>query len=83
MLHFIAGCSNENVSPFVSLLSISAIIYELWREKSVSINKIIYSISAILGSCVLILSPGNFIRTSGEDLLYGRSVFERIFISNY
>ncbi|MBG6243263.1 MAG: hypothetical protein EKE20_16285 [Candidatus Symbiopectobacterium sp. Dall1.0] len=80
LLSFIAGCSNESVSPFVSLLSILAIIYELWREKSVSINKIIYSISAILGSCVLILSPGNFIRARGEYLWYGRSVFERIFI---
>lgn len=80
VLSFMAGCSNESVSPFVCLLSILAIAYELWRTKSVSINKFIYSISAILGSCVLILSPGNFIRASGEGSWYGRSIFERIFI---
>ncbi len=80
LLSFMAGCSNESVSPFVSLISIVAIAYELWRTKSVSVNKIIYSISTILGSCVLILSPGNFIRASGKEFWYGRSVFERIFI---
>lgn len=80
LLSFMAGCSNESVSPFVSLLSVLTIGYELWRTKSVSVNKIIYSISAILGSCVLILSPGNFIRASGKEFWYGKSVFERIFI---
>lgn len=80
LLSFMAGCSNESVSPFVSLLSVLTIAYELWRTKSVSVNKIIYSISAILGSCVLILSPGNFIRASGKEFWYGKSVFERIFI---
>ncbi|MDI8841784.1 hypothetical protein MJI69_31485, partial [Salmonella enterica subsp. enterica serovar Anatum] len=40
LLSFMAGCSNESVSPFVSLISVLAIAYELWQNKSVSRNKI-------------------------------------------
>ncbi|ECA6438331.1 hypothetical protein EO062_22080 [Salmonella enterica subsp. enterica serovar Senftenberg] len=80
LLSFMAGCSNESVSPFVSLISVLAIAYELWQNKSVSRNKIVYSLCAIAGSCVLILSPGNFIRASGKEFWYGRPIFERIFI---
>ncbi len=78
LLSFMAGCSTESVSPFVSLLSILAIIFKIWREKSVSLNMIIYSISTILGSCILILSPGNFVRASSEGAWYARPIFERI-----
>ncbi|ECY5840192.1 hypothetical protein AVG05_23580, partial [Salmonella enterica subsp. enterica serovar Enteritidis] len=77
LLSFMAGCSNESVSPFVSLISVLAIAYELWQNKSVSRNKIVYSLCAIAGSCVLILSPGNFIRASGKEFWYGRPIFER------
>lgn len=80
LLSFMAGCSNESVSPFVSLLSVLAICYAFWRTKTVPANRVIYSLSAILGSCVLILSPGNFIRASGKEFWYGKSLFERIFI---
>lgn len=80
LLSFMAGCSNESVSPFVSLLSVMSICYGLWRTKTVAANRVVYSISAILGSCVLILSPGNFIRASGKEFWYGKSVFERMFI---
>lgn len=80
LLSFMAGCSNESVSPFVSLISVLAIAYGLWQNKSVSRNKVVYSLCAIAGSCVLILSPGNFIRASGKEFWYGKSIFERIFI---
>ncbi|XTZ39908.1 DUF6056 family protein [Salmonella enterica] len=82
VLSLFAGCSNESVAPFVVALSLLAIAYDLWHEKKLYQNKIIYALSAIIGASVLVLSPGNFARASSDShaAWYGKSIFERIAI---
>lgn len=80
VLAFMAGCSNESVSPFVVLLALAAIIYEMVTAKSVAKNKIIYALSALAGSCTLIFSPGNFVRAASKTYWYGKPLLERIAI---
>ncbi|WLI77906.1 DUF6056 family protein [Kosakonia sp. H02] len=80
VLSFMAGCSNESVSPFVFLLALLAMAYELWMTKTVSKNKAIYTLFTLIGSCTLILSPGNFVRASDKAFWYGKPLLERIAI---
>lgn len=80
LLSFMAGCSNESVSPFVVMLSALTMAYEYWMTKSVSKNKVIYTLFTLIGSCTLILSPGNFVRAGDKTFWYGKSLFERISI---
>lgn len=81
LLGLLAGCSNESVAPFVVGLALLAIIYDFWQERRFYANKIAYFISTLIGVCVLIFSPGNFIRAQGaHSVWYDKSIIERLSI---
>lgn len=78
IISLLAGCSNESVAPFVIGLSLLAICYDFWKRKSTNINKVIYAFMTIVGACVLILAPGNFIRAKETPVWLGKSFLEKI-----
>lgn len=80
LLAFIAGCTNENTSPFVVLIALLPIVWNIYTKKNIQLNNIIYFISSSFGAGVLILAPGNFIRATQGEYWYSKPLYERIFI---
>ena len=64
-LGLMTGWSNENMGPASFILTVMAIIY-LKKSKCKPIPLWMFSGSALslLGSCMVILAPGNFVRTA-------------------
>lgn len=79
ILGMLAGCSNESIAPFVVGIAALAVVYDLWRDKRLLLNKCLYFVSALIGTSILIFSPGNFIRAHG-DAWYQMSIFQRIYV---
>ncbi|EFC9840248.1 hypothetical protein BIZ10_002135 [Escherichia coli] len=63
-----AGCSNENTSVTLIVLTSAIIIY--YRVIDGRFDKLILTsfVGAISGCAILILAPGNFVRASGSSL---------------
>ncbi|EJH5822782.1 hypothetical protein NED54_001009 [Escherichia coli] len=63
-----AGCSNENTSVTLVVLSAAIVIY--YRIIDGRFDKLIFSafVGAFVGCVILILAPGNFVRASGSSL---------------
>lgn len=81
LLGLFAGCSNESVAPLVVGFALLAIVYDLWQEKRLCRNKVAYFLSVLAGACILIFSPGNFIRAQGaHKAWYEKSIVERVII---
>ncbi|MEM8133136.1 DUF6056 family protein [Morganella morganii] len=59
-----AGLSNENTSVIVVCISVVSTIYDIIKNKNYLL--LTSSILVIIGSCLLILSPGNFSRASNQ-----------------
>lgn len=61
-LGFLAGCSNENTAPIVTLMTLAFSVYNYRRKR------LIFSFFGlagnISGACVLLLSPGNEVRAA-------------------
>lgn len=74
----IAGCSNENTSIVVLLVSIFSIIFS--KKKAFSS---VASISILSGALILLLSPGNFVRNSSHGFDYWRNmgIIDKIWIN--
>lgn len=63
-LGLLAGWSNENMGPAVWLLSL-AVIGINWREKrKIHAWMVLGSVSCLVGSAMVILAPGNFVRSA-------------------
>lgn len=63
-LGIIAGWSNENMGPMLWIISLIVIIKEVWSKKKVALWMILGNISCFAGSVIMILAPGNFVRSS-------------------
>lgn len=70
ILGFLAGMGNENVVPIIIGANLVYIIYSKIVEKRIKIWSLIGIISTSIGAAVLMLSPGNFIRSEVEYNAY-------------
>lgn len=63
-LGIIAGWSNENMGPTMWILSL-LVIFCAWKEKrKVSLWMVLGSLACLVGSIMVIMAPGNFIRSA-------------------
>lgn len=71
-LGILAGWSNENMGPAVWLLSVAVILTTAKKKSRIPCWMLLGSISALLGSIMVIVAPGNFVRSSqAPDREYG------------
>ncbi|MEX9215476.1 DUF6056 family protein [Providencia rettgeri] len=75
---FFAGCSNENTSWIVLLISLIASFYLFAREKT----KVLFlsTLLVFIGFSVLIFSPGNFHRAALSIGFYELNLLEKIWL---
>lgn len=78
LVGILAGCSNESIAPFVVFISILAITHDIYRQKRVPFNKIIYSFSAAIGVVILLCSPGNLARANVYSQYYKLSYLQQL-----
>ncbi len=62
-LGIVAGWSNENMGPTAWILSLLVILYRLYQKKKVYLWMILGNISCLIGSVLVIIAPGNFVRS--------------------
>ena len=62
-LGLIAGWSNENMGPTVWLLSLGIMVYLWVKEKRFYVWMLLGNLASLAGSLLVILAPGNFVRT--------------------
>ena len=71
-LGILAGWSNENMGPAVWLLSVAVILTTAKKKSRIPCWMLVGSVSALLGSIMVIVAPGNFVRSSqAPDREYG------------
>ena len=71
-LGILAGWSNENMGPAVWLLSVAVILTTAKKKSKIPCWMLVGSVSALLGSIMVIVAPGNFVRSSqAPDREYG------------
>lgn len=63
-LGLVAGWSNENMGPMLWIISLLAMIQYYWEKKQVKVWMILGNISCFIGSVLMILAPGNSVRSS-------------------
>lgn len=81
-LGVLTGWSNENMGPTAWILSLVAILS--WRRKGYQVKPwmILGNVSCLIGSMVMILAPGNFVRSAeAPDAGYG--VLWKLFLRCY
>lgn len=71
-LGILAGWSNENMGPAVWLLSLAVILFAFREKRKVPLWMILGNISCLAGSLLVIIAPGNFVRSAQvESSEYG------------
>ena len=71
-LGILAGWSNENMGPAVWLLSVAVILTTAKKKSRIPCWMLLGSISSLFGSIMVIVAPGNFVRSSqAPDREYG------------
>ena len=71
-LGILAGWSNENMGPAVWLLSVAVILTTAKKKSKIPCWMLLGSISCLMGSIMVIVAPGNFVRSSqAPDREYG------------
>lgn len=71
-LGILACWSNENMGPAVWLLSVAVILTTAKKKSRIPCWMLVGSVSALLGSIMVIVAPGNFVRSSqAPDREYG------------
>ncbi len=79
-LGLITGWSNENMGPASFIIAVAALIY---LKKCLHQKLPVWSITGVLfclvGSCLVILAPGNFVRVSNMDKIgLGETLYNRL-----
>lgn len=74
IVSFLAGCTNESSSVILAVTSVITAIYFWLNYKHLLYKAIIISASFIIGSAILVLSPGNEIRMAKPDFADWRSM---------
>lgn len=80
LLGLITGWSNENMGPASFLLSVAVMLY-LFKTagQKPALWAITGSLTCLIGSCLVILAPGNFVRVSNLDKMGpGETIYNRI-----
>lgn len=81
-LGLLAGWSNENMGPAVWIVSLIVIIIRLRGHVKIPVWMILGNISCLLGSIMVIIAPGNFVRSAEiEENQYG--LLWRCFLRGY
>lgn len=81
-LGILAGWSNENMGPAVWLLSLAVIVFVVKEKRRLSPWMILGNLSCLAGSVMLIMAPGNFVRSAqAENNGYG--LLWRCFLRGY
>ncbi len=81
-LGILAGWSNENMGAAVWIVSLLVIIIKLREHSGISAWMILGNISCLFGSIMVIIAPGNFVRSAQiEENQYG--LLWRCFLRGY
>lgn len=81
-LGLIAGWSNENMGPALWCISLVVIIYEYWKKHTVKLWAVLGNVSCFIGSVLMILAPGNSVRSS-EIASYQYGTLWQVFLRCY
>ncbi len=76
-----AGWSNENMGPTVWLLSLGILLYKWIKERKWNWWMLWGNLTCLAGSCLVILAPGNFVRS--EQTISDKGLLWRIFLRCY
>ena len=66
-LGLIAGWSNENMGPTVWILSLVVMLLRRREQKKIPVWMYLGNISCLAGSILMIVAPGNFVRSGGDS----------------
>ncbi len=80
-LGLVAGWSNENMGPAVWILSLAIILYLWIKERKWSWWMLWGNITCLAGSCLVILAPGNFVRSA--ETVSDKGLLWRTFLRCY
>ncbi len=80
-LGIISGWSNENMGPTVWILSTIVILTRFFQKKKVYTWMALGNISALLGSILVVIAPGNFVRS--EEAANEYSALWNLFLRCY
>ncbi len=80
-LGLVSGWSNENMGPTVWLLSFCIILYLWIKERKGYWWMLAGNITCLIGSALVILAPGNFVRAS--ETMDGKGLLWRVFLRCY
>lgn len=76
-----AGWSNENMGPTIWLLSLGIILYLWVKERRWHWWMLFGNITSLIGTCMVILAPGNFVRA--EQTITDKGLLWRVFLRCY
>ena len=77
-LAFIAGLSNENIGPTCFVATVFVMVYLHIKDKKIPIALWEGAILTLIGSVLLILAPGNFVRSQfSEDMPFFKVILNR------
>lgn len=83
-LGLFAGWSNENMGPAVWLGTLCIILYIRIKEKKIYPWMIVGNIFCLLGSTLMILAPGNYVRNiEAVDNVVGKGLLWRAFLRGF
>lgn len=67
-LGFITGWSNENMGPTCFVLAVLVILYRKFvQKKAIAVWMYLGAVTSLIGSCFVILAPGNFVRSDAIE----------------
>ena len=83
-LGLISGWSNENMGPAVWLGTLGIILFLWKKEKKWYPWMFVGNLFCLLGSCLVILAPGNFVRNvEAADQVAGKGLLWRAFLRGF
>lgn len=62
VLGLATGCTNENMGPAAFLLSLISMVIISKKDRKIKLWQVTGSVCCLIGSAVMILAPGNFVR---------------------
>lgn len=80
-LGLVAGWSNENMGPAVWILGIVIMLYLWIKEHKWNWWMLWGNITCMIGSCLVVLAPGNFVRSA--EIASDKGLLWRVFLRCY
>ncbi len=82
-LGLIAGWSNENMGPMVWILSFLVILWRMIKKEKVKVWMVLGNLSCLAGSILVVVAPGNFVRSDEVAALETRGALWQAFLRCY